>query len=43
MMVYRVNQTSAERVRISVRGRGKPLGIAEFGLYAEPERRVSRS
>jgi alpha-L-fucosidase len=43
MMVYRVNQTSAERVRLSVRGRGKPLGIAEFGLYAEPERRVSRS
>ena len=43
MMVYRVNQTSAERVRLSVRGRGKPPGIAEFGLYAEPERRVSRS
>ena len=42
-MVYRVNQTSAERVRLSVRGRGKPPGIAEFGLYAEPERRVSRS
>ena len=43
MMVYRVNQTSAERVRLSVRGRGKALGIAEFGLYAEPERRVFRS
>ena len=43
MMVYRVSQTSAERVRLSVRGRGKPVGIAEFGLYAEPERRVSRS
>jgi hypothetical protein len=42
-MVYPVNQTSAERVRLSVRGRGKPPGIAEFGLYAEPERRVSRS
>ena len=43
MMMYRVNQTSADRVRLSVRGRGKPPGIAEFGLYAEPERRVSRA
>jgi alpha-L-fucosidase len=41
-MVYRVKPTSAERVRLSLRGTGKPPGIAEFGLYAEPERRISR-
>ena len=41
-MVYRVKPTSAERVRLSVRGTGKPPGIAEFGLYAEPERCISR-
>ena len=42
-LVYRVRPTTAERVRLSLRGTGKPPGIAEFGLYAEPERRVSRS
>jgi alpha-L-fucosidase len=36
-MVYRVKQASAERLRLSVRGAGKPPGIAEFGIYAEPE------
>jgi alpha-L-fucosidase len=41
-MVYRVKPTSAERLRLSVRGTGKPPGIAELGLYAEPERRISR-
>jgi alpha-L-fucosidase len=41
-MVYRVKPTSAERVRLSLHGTGKLPGIAEFGLYAEPERRVSR-
>ncbi|MGC2150942.1 MAG: discoidin domain-containing protein, partial [Terriglobales bacterium] len=40
-MVYRVKPTSAERVRLSLRGTGKPPGIAELGLYAEPERRIS--
>ena len=35
-MVYRVKPTSAERVRLSLRGTSKPPGIAEFGLYAEP-------
>jgi alpha-L-fucosidase len=33
-MVYRVKPSSAERVRLSVRGTGKPPGTAEFGLYA---------
>jgi hypothetical protein len=28
-------------VRLSLRGTGKPPGIAEFGLYAEPDRRLS--
>jgi hypothetical protein len=32
-MVYRVKPASAERVRLSLRGTDKPLGIAEFGLY----------
>jgi alpha-L-fucosidase len=40
-LVYRVQPISAERVRVSLRGTGKPAGLAEFGLYAEPERRVS--
>jgi alpha-L-fucosidase len=40
-LVFRVQPTSAERVRLSVRGSGKPPGIAEFGIYAEPERRMS--
>jgi len=40
-MVYWVKPTSAERVRLSLRGTGKPPGIAEFGLYAEPERHIS--
>jgi len=34
-MVYRKKPTSAERVRLSLRGTGKPPGIAEFGLYAK--------
>jgi alpha-L-fucosidase len=33
-MVYRVKPISAERVRLSLQGTGKPPGIAEFGLYA---------
>jgi len=40
-MVYRTKPASAERVRLSLRGTGKPPGIAEFGLYAEPGR-ISR-
>jgi alpha-L-fucosidase len=40
-MVYRVKPTSAGRVRLSLRGTSKPPGIAEFGVYAEPERRIS--
>lgn len=38
-MVYRVKATLTERVRLSLSGTGKPVGIAEFGIYAEPERR----
>jgi hypothetical protein len=34
-MVYRVKPASAERVRLSLRGTGKPPAIAEFGLYAD--------
>jgi alpha-L-fucosidase len=41
-MVYRVKPTSAERVRLTLRGTGKAPGIAEFGLYAESERQISR-
>ncbi|AXC13516.1 Alpha-L-fucosidase [Acidisarcina polymorpha] len=37
-MVYRVKPAIAERVRLSIRGTGKSPGIAEFGLFAEPER-----
>jgi alpha-L-fucosidase len=40
-LVYRVQPTSAERVRLSLGGAGKLPGIAEFGLYTELERRVS--
>jgi alpha-L-fucosidase len=40
-MVYQVKPISAERVRLSLRGTGKPPGIAEFGLYAEAARRNS--
>ena len=40
-MVYRVKPATAERVRLSIRGTGKTPGIAEFGLYEEPERRFS--
>jgi alpha-L-fucosidase len=40
-VVYRTRPASAQRVRLSLRGTGKPPGIAEFGLYAEPERRIS--
>ncbi len=36
-MVYRVKHTSAERVRLSLRGTSKSPGIAELGLYAEPD------
>jgi hypothetical protein len=36
-MVYRVKPASADRVRLTLRGRGKPPGIAEFGLYAGAE------
>ena len=41
-MVYRVKPNSAERVRLSLRGTGKPPGIAEFGLYAEPASREGK-
>jgi hypothetical protein len=41
-IVYRVKPTSTERVRLSLRGTGKPPGIAEFGLYAESEPHLSR-
>jgi hypothetical protein len=41
-MVYRTKPTSAKRVRLSLRGTGKPPGIAEFGFCAEPEHRISR-
>lgn len=34
-LVYQVEPTSAERVRLSLRGTGKPPGIAEFGFYAD--------
>ena len=34
-LVYRVDPVTAQRMRLSVRGAGKPPGIAEFGLYAE--------
>jgi alpha-L-fucosidase len=40
-LVFRVQPTLAERVRLGLRGTGKPPGIAEFGLYAELERRVT--
>jgi hypothetical protein len=39
--VYRVKPATAERVRLSIRGTGKPPGIAEFALYEERERRFS--
>jgi alpha-L-fucosidase len=35
-MIYGVKPTTAERVRLSLHSTGKPPGIAEFGLYAEP-------
>jgi hypothetical protein len=41
-MVYRVKPTSAERVRLTGRGTGQAPGIAEFELYAESERHISR-
>jgi alpha-L-fucosidase len=34
--VYSVKKTIAERIRLSVTGKGKSPGIAEFGAYAEP-------
>ena len=34
-LVYRVDPVTAQRVRLTIRGAGKPPGIAEFGLYAE--------
>jgi hypothetical protein len=42
-MLYRVTPTSTQRLRLSLRGAGKPPGIAEFGIYAQPERRISRT
>jgi alpha-L-fucosidase len=41
-MVYRTEPASAQRMRLTLGGTGKPPGIAEFGLYEEPERRISR-
>ena len=35
-LVYQVDLAAADRVRLSLDGTGKPPGIAEFGLYAEP-------
>lgn len=34
-LVYRMDPVTAERVRLSLRGTGRPPGVAEFGLYAE--------
>jgi alpha-L-fucosidase len=36
-MLYRVKPTSAHRLRLTLRGSGKPPGVAEFGIYAQPE------
>jgi hypothetical protein len=36
-MLYTVKQASAERLRLSVRGAGKTPGIAEFGIYKQPD------
>jgi alpha-L-fucosidase len=36
-MVYRIEPTNADPVRLSLRGKSKPPGIAEFGIYAEPD------
>jgi alpha-L-fucosidase len=33
--VYPVQQTTAERIRLTITGRDKSPGIAEFGVYAE--------
>jgi alpha-L-fucosidase len=41
-MVNRVKPISAERVRLTLSGTDKAPGIAEFGLYAESERQISR-
>ena len=35
-MVYGVKSTTAHRLRLSLRGSGRPLGIAEFAIYAQP-------
>lgn len=37
--VYAVRTTVAERIRLIISGTTKPPGIAEFGIYSEPERR----
>jgi alpha-L-fucosidase len=39
-MIYRVKPTTAERVRLNLRGTGNAPGIAELGLYAEPEPQI---
>jgi alpha-L-fucosidase len=41
-MLYPVTPTTAQRLRLSLRGAGKPPGIAEFGIYAEPRRGIPR-
>lgn len=36
--VYSIKETSAERVRLTVKGNGtKSAGVSEFGIYAEPQ------
>lgn len=37
----RVNEIVAKRIRLRIAGTGKPPGIAEFGVYAEPVDRRS--
>jgi alpha-L-fucosidase len=41
-MLYPVTPTITQRLRLSLRGAGKPPGIAEFGIYAEPRRGIPR-
>jgi alpha-L-fucosidase len=36
--VHQLHQVVAERIRLNLTGKGKTLGIAEFGIYAEPAR-----
>jgi hypothetical protein len=35
--VYRIPNTTAARIRLTVTGRGESPGVAEFGLYSESE------